>query len=246
VIFGTNPVSSGLGVTADLSAIGGSSTQVFYDDGSNGDVTSGDNIFSYFTTVALSTTPGALTLPATVTDAEARSGSASISLTVRPPLVAIHDVQGAAHIAPMNGQLVSIQGVVTAASSNGFWMEEPFADWDGDDETSEGIFVFTSSAPGVSAGDSVLVTGTVTEFRPGGSSTANLTTTEISNPGRSVEVLSSGNALPPATVIGTGGRVPPTWSSMTMQPATWKPAAPSTRRPTASTSTKAWKACGCR
>lgn len=210
VISGTNPASTGLGVTADLSTIGGSSSQVFFDDGSNGDVTAGDNVFSYFTTVALSTTPGAITLPATVTDAESRSGSASISLTVRPPLVAIHDVQDSAHISPLNGQLVSIQGVVTAATSNGFWMQEPVANWDSDDATSEGIFVFTSSAPGVSVGDSVLVTGTVTEFRPGGSATANLTTTEISNPGRSVTVLSSGNPLPPTTVIGTGGRIPPT------------------------------------
>jgi hypothetical protein len=210
VISGTNPPSTGLSVTADLSAIGGSSTQIFYDDGTNGDVTPGDNTFSYFATVSVSTTPGAITLPATVTDAETRSGSASINLTVRPPLIAIHDVQGAAHISPLNGQLVSIQGLVTAESSNGFWMEEPSANWDSDVATSEGIFVFTSSTPTVSVGDSVLVTGTVTEFRPGGSGTANLTTTEISDPGRSVTVLSSGNPLPPTTVIGTGGRVPPT------------------------------------
>ncbi len=51
---------------------------------------------------------------------------------------------------------------------------------DADVATSEGIFVFTSSAPSVSVGDSVKVSGTVQEFRPGGSDgLTNLTTTEI-------------------------------------------------------------------
>src|SRR5205085_7620253 len=44
---GANPVSTGLTVTGDLSAIGGSATQAFFDDGMNGDAAAGDNIFSY-------------------------------------------------------------------------------------------------------------------------------------------------------------------------------------------------------
>ena len=47
----------------------------------------------------------------------------------------------------------------------------------------------------------------VQEFRPGGASTGNLTTTELASP--SVSVLSTGNPLPAPTVIGTGGRIPP-------------------------------------
>ena len=39
---GANPVSTGLGVTTDLSAIGGSTTQPFFDDATNGDATAGD------------------------------------------------------------------------------------------------------------------------------------------------------------------------------------------------------------
>ena len=79
---GANPASTGLAVTADLSTIGGSATQQLFDDGTNGDVTSGDNTFSYLATVAAATTPGAKTLTASITDAQARSGSASIGLTV--------------------------------------------------------------------------------------------------------------------------------------------------------------------
>jgi predicted extracellular nuclease len=59
----------------------------------------------------------------------------------------------------------------------------------------------------VAVGASVEVVGTVAEFRPGGSGSTNLTTTQLSSP--VISVLSSGNALPATTVIGAGGRVPP-------------------------------------
>ena len=123
-----------------------------------------------------------------------------------PPPVAIHDIQGATHISPYAGQRPGVLGVVTARSSNGFWMQDPSPD--ADSATSEGIFVFTGSAPTVSVGDSVRVTGTVQEFRPGGATTGNLTTTELAG-SPSVAVLSTGNPLPAPTVIGTGGRIPP-------------------------------------
>src|SRR5581483_4342455 len=44
---GTNPPSSGLAVVADLTAIGGAANQDFFDDGTQGDLTAGDNIFSF-------------------------------------------------------------------------------------------------------------------------------------------------------------------------------------------------------
>ncbi|MBH8577322.1 DUF11 domain-containing protein [Nostocaceae cyanobacterium CENA369] len=120
----------------------------------------------------------------------------------------IHDIQGASHISPLNGQKVAdVAGIVTVVRSNGFYLQDPKPD--SDDRTSEAVFVFTSSAPTVQAGDSVLVGGTVTEFRPGGASGANnLTTTEITSP--TITKLSSGNALPTATILGNGGRTIPT------------------------------------
>jgi uncharacterized protein len=122
-----------------------------------------------------------------------------------PEPTPIHDIQGAAHLSPKSGQAVSgVRGVVTARVSNGFYFQDPSPD--ADPATSEGLFVFTSSAPSVSVGDLVQVAGRVSEFRPGGDAN-NLTTTELTGP--SVSVLSSGNPLPPATVVGTGGRVPP-------------------------------------
>jgi hypothetical protein len=44
---GTNPASTSLTVSGDLAAIGGLADQSFFDDGSSGDVTAGDNIFSF-------------------------------------------------------------------------------------------------------------------------------------------------------------------------------------------------------
>jgi predicted extracellular nuclease len=125
-----------------------------------------------------------------------------------PPPVAIHSIQGAAHVSPIAGMsVIGVTGVVTAKRSNGFYFQEPDSDIDADTATSEGIFVFTSSAPTVQVGDALSVMGTVSEFRPGGASSTNLATTELTSP--TIVVQSASNPLPAPTVIGTGGRVPP-------------------------------------
>lgn len=116
----------------------------------------------------------------------------------------IHDVQGAAHVSPDNGQTVTgVRGVVTALKSNGFWYQDPCPD--SNDATSEGIFVFTSAAPSVAVGDEITVTGKVSEYRPSSSPSA-LSVTELTGP----TITHVGTrALPDPVVIGTGGRVPP-------------------------------------
>ncbi|MEE3715131.1 esterase-like activity of phytase family protein [Tumidithrix elongata RA019] len=132
------------------------------------------------------------------------------------PTVRIHDIQGATHLSPLNGQAVqNVQGIVTAIASNGFYIQDPTPD--ANDATSEGIFVFTTNAAILGArtvGEAVLVSGTVSEFRPGGSAN-NLTVTEIVN-NSGVQALSvSAWTNPPTTaiaptVLGNGGRVIPT------------------------------------
>ena len=79
---GTNPASTGLTVTADLTSIGGSAAASFHDDGLAGDATAGDGTYSFQATVAAATTPGATSLPFTVADAQSRSGTGTIALTV--------------------------------------------------------------------------------------------------------------------------------------------------------------------
>ena len=129
--------------------------------------------------------------------------------TPTPSSVRIHDIQGAAHRSPLEGTAVSsVPGIVTALGSTGFYMEDPLPDTN--PATSEGIFIYTATAPSVAVGQYVLVSGTVNEFRPGSTSGVNnLTTTQISSP----TVVSGGTApaaLPAPVVIGLGGRMPPT------------------------------------
>lgn len=116
----------------------------------------------------------------------------------------IHAIKGAAHRSPCVGSLVVTEGVVTARSGQGFWVESLAPD--GDEATSEGLYVYTASAPAVAVGDRAVITGTVTEYYPGGYSTGNLSITEITNP--TVRVISSGHPLP-ATLVGISGRLPP-------------------------------------
>ena len=121
--------------------------------------------------------------------------------------VEIQDLQGASHLSPFAGRLVSgVAGIVTARLGNGFYLQDPTPD--ADHATSDAVFVFTSSAPTVAVGDALIVAGRIAEFRPGGAASANLTTTEIVSP--VIVVFSSGNPLPAATVLGAGGRTPPT------------------------------------
>ncbi len=119
----------------------------------------------------------------------------------------ISQIQGAGHTSIFVDNEVTTGGIVTAVAGNGFYLQSADADADGDAATSEGIFVFTGSAPTVSVGDDIDVTGTVGEFLPGGDP-ANLTITQLTSP--AITVLSSGNPLPTAVVIGPNGVTPPT------------------------------------
>jgi predicted extracellular nuclease len=123
----------------------------------------------------------------------------------------IADIQGAAHISPLNGQAVSgIEGVVTArrtAGGRGIWIQDPTPDTN--DATSDAVFVFVNATPVAQIGDLVQVNGTVSEFR-GGGDPDNLTITQLLSSNANVAIVSSGNAVPAPTVLGVGGRTPPT------------------------------------
>ncbi len=112
-------------------------------------------------------------------------------------VVQIHDIQGSGLTSPLNGATVVTEGIVTAQKfNNGFFLQTADANVDADPNTSQGIFVFTSTAPPATAtvGNRIRVSGTVTEFTP----TTNLnqlSITEIVSV-TSIQVLSTGNPLP--------------------------------------------------
>lgn len=81
----TTPPSTGIAVTGNLSAIGGAASQQFFDDGTNGDVTPGDNTFSYLATVPTGTNGGTFGIVATATDAQMRSATVTINIIVNAP-----------------------------------------------------------------------------------------------------------------------------------------------------------------
>jgi predicted extracellular nuclease len=133
-------------------------------------------------------------------------GGTTVAATIRnDDAVRIFEIQGASHTSLLAGQSVITEGVVTEISFNGYFIQD--ATGDGDIKTSDGIFVFTGSAPAASitVGETVRVRGTVTEFLPGGSAN-NLTVTELT----SVTVLSESNSFKNITPVSISpqGRLP--------------------------------------
>lgn len=118
----------------------------------------------------------------------------------------IGELQGTSHISPYNNtDVANILGIVTARDNNGFWIQDG---GDGNALTSDAIYVFRGSGGSKPAvGSAVSVGGRLVEFRPGGDAT-NLTLTEInatsSFASAALTVLSIGNALPAARLIGAG------------------------------------------
>lgn len=117
-----------------------------------------------------------------------------------PLLATIMEIQGAGHLSPLTGELVTTTGVVTAAAFRGFYMQDPVGD--GDDDTSDGIFV--SSNLDVSPNDVVRLTGVVEENIGGGPATGNLSVTRIVASDAEVVLTAP---LPEPVEIGKRGRL---------------------------------------
>ncbi|MFC7520419.1 lamin tail domain-containing protein [Xanthomonas populi] len=111
-------------------------------------------------------------------------------------LLPLHAIQGKGARSPLQGQVVATSGIVTARRSAGFFLQAPTAETDADPTTSEGVYVYTGSAPPDAAaiGNRVRVQGTVIEYVP----TADPTQPPLTEIGGSLTVLldSTGNALP--------------------------------------------------
>jgi predicted extracellular nuclease len=130
-------------------------------------------------------------------DATPQTGTCTLSVSVAGPKE-IWEIQGSGPASPVAGQVVRTENnIVTAlgfdaekSSYNGFFIQTPDARADVSDQTSNGIFVYTDSAPTVSVGDQVDVTATVSEF---------FNMTELASP--TVTVDSSGNILPAAVLL---------------------------------------------
>lgn len=126
---------------------------------------------------------------------------------LNPGGTTIAEIQGAGHVSPfVNQEVTNVHGIVTVRRADGFYMQSITPD--DDPATSEGIYVYQGLVPTVRPGDEVLVSALVKERIFDGDPVNDLLITHLSYP--TVEVLSQGNLLPAPTIIGQGGRMPPT------------------------------------
>lgn len=138
-----------------------------------------------------------------VAGAEVAKGQAVVTiLNDDVTTLPIHAIQGSGERSPHETQPVATNGIVTGRKNNGFFIQTPDGEDDGDPATSEGLFVFTGSAPSaeVAVGNRLLVQGTVIEYIPAADPNQ-LPLTQITNP--SVVKLSEGHALPAPVVLTT-------------------------------------------
>ena len=89
---GANPTSTGLTVTGDLTAIGGSATQSF--------TAGANNTFTYTATIPANATTGAKNLSFAISDAQSRTGTAQLSLSVVGSLTIFHTNDTHARVTP--------------------------------------------------------------------------------------------------------------------------------------------------
>jgi predicted extracellular nuclease len=127
---------------------------------------------------------------------EAQSASCTVNVSISGT-TPIHSIQGSSATSPLVGQQVTTQGVVTKVMNSGFFMQDETPD--SDPTTSEGIYVYTGSAPTVQLGQRVRVAATVAEYAVGtGAEAVANPLTELTSP--AVSVLASGISIAPTTI----------------------------------------------
>ena len=117
---GLNPTSSGLGVTVDGSLIG-AGTVTLLDDGIADDGIAGNNIFGASASIGAAIPAGTYVLPLSVSDAQARTASANVSVSVLALGQWEESIQGGADA----GDLPATAQIITGADG-------PFASIGGD------------------------------------------------------------------------------------------------------------------
>lgn len=175
VTAATLPASTSIGVTANLSGLGGSKSQRLRDNGLNGDAVAGDGVYSFRQTVRSSISPGVRTVRLEVNDAQGRSvvGSASVEVVAATPSTAPFGAASASpstlvagesslltvRVTPGTGPASTGLAVTSDLSSIGLAAAQSFNDaaQNGDAVAGDGTFSFRATVPAtVSAGGRTL------------------------------------------------------------------------------------------
>ena len=137
-------------------------------------------------TVNLSNPSGGYTL--------ARASAIGAILYDIPVTAELYEIQGREQTSPLLGKrVITHDNVVTAVGPAGFTMQTPDARADADPLTSNGLYVFTGSAPTVAVGDVVDVNGRIDDYYH---------LTELKSP--EITVVSHGAKLPKAVEFDAG------------------------------------------
>lgn len=105
----------------------------------------------------------------------------------------IWEIQGSGNTSPLLGQMITTENnVVTAVGEDFFFIQTPTERSDNNATTSDGLFIYAGTPPGLSVGQVVNVSGIIREFEG---------LTEISGTELSYEVTGSAAPLPPPTVL---------------------------------------------
>ena len=115
-----------------------------------------------------------------------------------PTLTPIPAIQGSGAESPLVGQQITTSGVVTKLNNNGYYLQDPLGD--GDDTTSDGIFVFTGGAPTVQVGDLIRLSATVSEFKTGTGAAAQANPVTQLTGASGIETLATGLVLAPIAI----------------------------------------------
>jgi predicted extracellular nuclease len=143
------------------------------------------------------------------------AGAVMASAANSPVVTPLYDIQGSGKVSPMNGQAVTVRGIVTGDFQNGdadlqnqlggFYLQEEKPDED--PATSDGVFVFDGSTPtvDVNVGDRVTVGGTVNEYF--GETQISATRVDVSGPAAGVIAETNVNLPATGTVTNSDGEL---------------------------------------
>jgi predicted extracellular nuclease len=167
----TVPLSMSLAVTGDLSAVGGSTTTPFADNGVAPDLVANDQVFTAEVNVPAGNPIGPRPITLIATDAQSRQASHTINVNVTLPALMYlpHQIQGGSGLSPVAlGDRVLVRGVITGRKLNGFFLQTEVGNEDSDPNSSEGLFVLAggSHLAAAQVGRVVSVNGAVAELVP--------------------------------------------------------------------------------
>ncbi|MET0323346.1 MAG: ExeM/NucH family extracellular endonuclease, partial [Duganella sp.] len=118
-------------------------------------------------TVAANLAAGSYPVTVRFGNDQSQEALCTVDITVAAPAGTtrtIPQIQSSGATSPVAGTVQTTEGVVTAKVGSGFFIQDEAGD--GNPQTSDGLFVYTTNTGTVQVGDRIRITGTVTDYAP--------------------------------------------------------------------------------